>query len=209
LSATGAYLWEAHLWYGLACASFGLFHSLLARSPTNSPLRRTFGPYTRLAYNLFAALHLAGVWMAGRWLFAGTPDFALADGFDYALDTAYLCGWVLMLFGLAGYDSGRLGGTQQIRNHRKGVVEPEDEPLRTDGLHRFVRHPLYSAGFLILWGRVVDEFSLATAIWGSAYLVIGTYFEERWLLNHYGQSYAEYRKRVPAFIPWKGRQPKC
>jgi methanethiol S-methyltransferase len=196
---------EAHLWYALACASFGLFHSLLARSSEGAPLRQVFGPYHRMAYNIFATIHLAAVWLAGRYLFAGLPDFAFADWFGYALDTVYLCGWVVMLFGIAGYDSGRLGGTRQIRNHMNGVVEPEDEPLRRDGLHRFVRHPLYSAGFLILWGRVVDEFSLATALWGSAYLIIGTIFEERWLLNHYGSTYADYRSRVPAFIPWKGR----
>ncbi|MBL6927890.1 MAG: isoprenylcysteine carboxylmethyltransferase family protein [Rhodospirillales bacterium] len=199
----------AHLWYGLACASFGLFHSLLARSSTKSPLHRTFGPFYRLAYNVFAILHLAAVLVAGHYLLAGMPGFAFTDWAASALMAVNLCGWVLMLVGLAGYDLGRLGGTGQIRNHFKGIVEPEDEPLRTDGLHRFVRHPVYSAGFLILWGRVVDEFSLATALWGSAYLVIGTFFEERWLLNHYGQSYAEYCKRVPAFIPWKGRQPKC
>ncbi len=192
---------EAHFWYGLACASFGLVHSLLARSSVNSPLRGTFGPFYRMAYNVFATLHLVGVWLAGRYLFAGMPDFAFAGWAAAALTTIYLCGGVVMLFGLTGYDSGRLGGTRQIRNYFKGIVEPEDEPLRCDGLHRFVRHPLYSAGFLILWGRVVDEVSLATAIWGSAYLVIGTFFEERWLLSHYGQSYADYRKRVPAFIP--------
>ncbi|MBC8158389.1 MAG: isoprenylcysteine carboxylmethyltransferase family protein [Alphaproteobacteria bacterium] len=194
----------AHLWFGLACASFGLFHSLLARSSATSPLRRTFGAYYRMAYNVFATAHLMAVWVAGRHFFAGMPEFAVADWFGYGLDTVYLCGWVVMLFGLAGYDSGRLGGLRQIRNHRNGIVEPEDEPLRTDGLHRFVRHPLYSAGFMILWGRVVDEFSLATAVWGSAYLVIGTYFEGRWLSKHYGRADTDYCARVPAVIPWKG-----
>ena len=46
---------------------------------------------------------------------------------------------------------------------------------------------------------------LATAVWGSAYLVIGTAFEERKLRRLYGQAYEDYRARVPAFVPWKGR----
>jgi len=58
-------------------------------------------------------------------------------------------------------------------------------------LHRFVRHPLYSAAFLILWG--------------SVYLVVGSHFEERFLERLYGDAYADYRRRVPAFVPWKGR----
>ena len=196
----------AHLWYGLACASFGLFHSLLARTSVKDRLRPALGPFYRLAYNGLATLHLAGIWIIGWVLFDGSPGFVFAGWAEITLTALYICGWVSMLYGLAGYDLGRLGGTRQIRNHFAGINEPEDEPLRRDGLHRFVRHPLYSAGFLILWGRVVDQFSLATAIWGSVYLVVGAVFEERWLLSHYGQAYAAYRERVPAFIPWKGRK---
>ena len=113
--------------------------------------------------------------------------------------------WGLMIAGLGGYDIGRLGGLRQIRAARLGLIEDEDEPLRRDGLHRFVRHPLYGAGFLILWGNVGGEFELATAIWGSLYLIVGARFEERWLLARYGEAYADYRRRVPAFIPWKGK----
>ena len=83
-------------------------------------------------------------------------------------------------------------------------VEP-DEGLRIDGLHRYVRHPLYSGLFLMLWGHAQTEFALATAFWGSVYLVIGTLFEERRLIARYGQAYAAYRSRVPAFVPWRGK----
>jgi protein-S-isoprenylcysteine O-methyltransferase Ste14 len=86
-----------------------------------------------------------------------------------------------------------------------GIDESDDEPLRLDGLHRFVRHPLYTGVFLILWGRVDGDFELATAVWGSLYLLIGTWFEERRLVKLYDGSYVDYRRRVPAFIPWRGR----
>jgi protein-S-isoprenylcysteine O-methyltransferase Ste14 len=79
------------------------------------------------------------------------------------------------------------------------------EPLRLDGPHRFVRHPLYTALFLVLWGRAFDEAMIATAVWGSLYLIVGTRFEERKLLRLHGAAYARYRARVPAFLPWKGR----
>jgi protein-S-isoprenylcysteine O-methyltransferase Ste14 len=110
-----------------------------------------------------------------------------------------------MLIGLRGYDLGRLAGTHQIRVADGGAEDPEDEPLRVDGLHRYVRHPLYTGGFLILWGRVDGDLELATAIWASLYLVIGSRFEERRLLTLYGAEYADYRRRVPAFFPWRGK----
>ena len=79
------------------------------------------------------------------------------------------------------------------------------EPLATGGLNAFVRHPLYSGLFLVLWARVSNDLTLATALWGSLYLVIGSRFEERRLLRVYGEAYARYRAAVPAFVPWKGR----
>ncbi len=100
-----------------------------------------------------------------------------------------------------GYDRGRFVGTTQLRV--PDMVPDED--LRIDGLHRYVRHPLYSGLFLVLWGHAQTEFALATALWGSLYLVIGTGFEERRLIARYGQAYTAYRARVPAYLPWRGR----
>jgi len=68
-----------------------------------------------------------------------------------------------------------------------------------------VQHPLYSGWFLVLWGQAQTEFTPATAVWGSFYLLIGTAFEERRLIARYGQIYEIYRKRVPAYLPWRGR----
>lgn len=195
----------AHLAYALAWASFGALHSLLARPAAKVRLRPLLGPSYRLAYNAFATLHLAAVWGLGHAVFAGMPGFALPGWARGGLLAIAGIGWILMIVALRGYDLGRLGGLSQIRARRRGLAEPEDEPLRRDGLHRFVRHPIYSAGFLILWGAIAGPFDLATALWGSLYLVIGARFEERWLAAHYGAAYVEYRARVPAFIPWKGR----
>jgi len=57
----------------------------------------------------------------------------------------------------------------------------------------------------MLWGRVAGELDLATAQWGSLYLLVGTWFKERRLLKLYGTEYADYRHHIPAFIPWKSR----
>ena len=84
-------------------------------------------------------------------------------------------------------------------------ADAEDEPLVTGGLHRWVRHPIYTAAFMILWGLVRDPLSLATACWGSLYLIIGTRLEESKLSRRYGEDYRRYQGRVPAFVPWRGR----
>ena len=116
-------------------------------------------------------------------------------------DGVTVLGIVIIAIALLGYDRGRFLGTNQIRSPE----DDADEELKTAGLLRYVRHPLYSGVFLVLWGHAQTEFSLATAVWGSIYLLIGAMYEERRLADRYEESYAAYRERVPAFIPWRGR----
>ncbi len=196
---------EAQIIYALAWFSFGLGHSLLAGTRAKALLAPALGPWYRIAYNLLAVLHISAVWLAGKWLFGGAAPFALPDAARAGLTGLSILGIVILLLALRGYDLGRLVGTAQIRDHRLGTGEPEDEPLRTDGFHAYVRHPLYAGAYMILWGNAQDPFGLATAIWGSAYLAVGTMFEERRLLKLYGEAYRSYQARVPAIIPWRGK----
>ncbi len=166
-----------------------------------------FGAYTRLSYNLFAVVHIGAVFMLGQAALGGFPSYALEAGVEGALKGVYVLGWVVLVLALREYDLGHFSGLSQIRAHRRGTPEPEDEPLVTAGLHRFVRHPLYLGAHMILWGGAGDGFGLATAAWGSVYLVIGARFEEKKLVRLYGDGYRDYQDRVPALIPWKaGRE---
>lgn len=197
--------WLAHVLYALAWLSFGAGHSLLAATAVKTRLGPLFGAGYRLAYNLFAAVHLAAVIAVGRWAFAGVEPFAFPHWAEAPMIAAQIAGALVLAAGLRAYDLGRFAGVTQIRNARAGKSEPEDEPLRTQGPHRFVRHPLYAGLLLILWGRITDPLDLATAAWASVYLGVGIAFEERKLVALYGAAYADYRRRVPALIPWKGR----
>ena len=195
---------QAQAIYALAWLSFGAVHSVLAGVSAKRRLSQLFGAYYRLAYNLWAGLHIAAVWAFGGALIGDRAAFSPFAGAENALLGVSVLGWVVLVLALREYDLGRFSGLEQIRAHKRGGPDPEDEPLVTVGLHRFVRHPLYLGAYLILWGGATGDFGLATAVWGSAYLVIGTHFEERKLLALYGDDYRDYKGRVPAVIPWRG-----
>jgi protein-S-isoprenylcysteine O-methyltransferase Ste14 len=196
---------ESHVLYALAWLSFGAGHSLLAQPAVKARLRPLVGAGYRLAYNLFAVLHLAAVIAVGRWAFAGAEPLALPPWAAAPMIAAQVAGALVLAIALRAYDLGRFAGVTQIRNACAGKSEPEDEPLRMEGPHRFVRHPLYAGLLLILWGRIADPFDLATALWASVYIAVGIALEEQKLVALYGVAYAEYRRRVPALFPWKGR----
>ncbi len=198
-------LFEAHLYYALAWLSFALGHSLLAGETLKNRLGASLGAFYRLSYNLFALLHIALVVALGSLLLGGAAPYPFPPWAEAVLMTGYVLGWAAFLWALGGYDLGLLAGTRQIRDRFKGIGASGDEPLVVNGLHAWVRHPLYAAALPILWGRIADPFDLATAAWAAIYLFIGAWSEERKLLELYGAAYGAYRRRVPAFLPWKGR----
>ncbi|MBL4690519.1 MAG: isoprenylcysteine carboxylmethyltransferase family protein [Rhodospirillales bacterium] len=196
---------QAHLIFGLGWLSFGLGHSALCTLAVKQRFASLFGAYYRLSYNLFAVIHIGAVWLFGKIALDATP-FALEPGIETALTVIRWLGIVVLVLAIREYDLGRFSGLSQIRAHRSGRHDPGDEALVLSGLHRFVRHPLYLGAHMILWGGAVNGFGLATAVWGSLYLVVGARHEENALLALYGEAYAEYKRRVPALIPRPGRR---
>jgi protein-S-isoprenylcysteine O-methyltransferase Ste14 len=185
----------AGLAYALAWAAFGLIHSLLARDAVKARLRPRFGRAYRLVYNLFAGLCFAAVAWVGAVTLGGWPAFDLPAAVTVCLGGLHLTGWAVMIWAARHTDLGRLGGLAQLRGR------DEDEPLTEAGPYRFSRHPLYLGGHLILWGLALSPLGLATAIFGSTYLLVGALFEERDLRARYGQPYDDYCRRVPFLFP--------
>jgi len=190
--------------YALAWLSFGALHSLLAHPPVRRRLEGLCGAATRLVYNVIATIHIAAVLGIGLTVVTSQP-FPLPGWAAASLWLLAAAGAAVLVLGLREYDLGRFAGTWQLRHGEPLDRAETAEPLVTRGLHRYVRHPLYSGGMLLLWGLAQSPFGVATAVWGTLYFLIGTWFEERKLLAQHGAAYRAYRRRVPAFVPWKGR----
>ncbi len=82
-----------------------------------------------------------------------------------------------------------------------GKPAPADESFATRGILRWVRHPWYTGSFLLLWGHDLDAAGLAASLVLTAYLFVGTWLEERKLVSQFGDTYREYQRRVPMFVP--------
>ena len=80
---------------------------------------------------------------------------------------------------------------------------PSDEPIITKGLYKISRNPIY---FFI--SMTFIGISIASASW-IMFLILVLYFyivhkiilaEERYLLKTYGESYGEYKEKVPRYF---------
>jgi len=189
------------LLYAFAWLLFAAVHSLLARPPVQKKIESYVKSWYRLLYNLLALTSVAIVLMAGKsWL--SNKRFAIFENQPAEIFTfvVQLLGFVVLVLAFASYDKGRfIGITQVITGER--VSSATNEPLQRSGLNRWVRHPLYTGAFLVLWGGSISLLGVWTALWGTLYLVIGSLFEERKLVNTYGDDYLRYQQDVPQFFP--------
>jgi methanethiol S-methyltransferase len=88
----------------------------------------------------------------------------------------------------------------------KGFIGFADEKkeLRTDGVLKYVRHPILAGLVLIVLGFFFFIPNLPTLISCACvllYIPIGIYIEEKKLIAAYGDRYLEYQKKVPAIFP--------
>ena len=118
----------------------------------------------------------------------------------YAGHAVQLTGFIIIALAILSYDMGRFIGITQIFKAEK-VSASLNEPLQQNGLNRWVRHPLYTGAFFVLWGGAASVLDVWTAALGTLYLVIGSRFEERKLLRIYGNAYRIYQRDVPRYFP--------
>jgi protein-S-isoprenylcysteine O-methyltransferase Ste14 len=186
-------------WLVLAILAWGVVHSLLASLAFKNAIRARLGAgpmrLYRLGYNVFALVSFLPV----LWLAAILPDWSLykvpASWSAFMLAGQALA-VLLLVIGVLQTDTFSFIGLRQL------VREEKPASLVTSGLYRYVRHPLYTAGLLILWlspGMTVNSLTMTLALTG--YIVIGALFEERKLLREFGSAYADYRRTTPMLVP--------
>lgn len=76
--------------------------------------------------------------------------------------------------------------------------------LKITGIHRFVRHPLYTGTIMMVWGFFLlfpYLNNLIAVVLLTLYVIIGMRFEEKKLIAEFGSKYLDYMKKVPALIP--------
>jgi|SRR5688572_18828701 len=187
------------LWLILAIGLWGLIHSLLASLSLKDFLRRTLGSgfmkFYRLLYNVFSAISFGLI----LYLMLTLPDknlYQVSSPWSYLLLAGQAICAFFLLVAVLQTDMLSFAGLRQL------VEEEGTGKLLTNGLYRFVRHPLYTFSLLILWLSptvTVNSFIVYFAL--TFYVLVGVFFEERKLLREFGKEYANYRAVTPMLIP--------
>lgn len=179
---------------------YGVIHSWLASLHLKAQARHIFGPSTdrwfRLAYNLIAFITLLPI-LVLPVLFVDKELYRIP--FPWVLLTTA----IQILAALAIFMGLRQTGILSFLGIRQLFSASRSPVFVTGGLYRWVRHPLYTAGLLIIWLMPVMTCNLlALNIGMTIYICLGALFEERKLAREFGDAYAQYRAHTPMLIPF-------
>jgi protein-S-isoprenylcysteine O-methyltransferase Ste14 len=192
-----------------AAILYSVLHSLAASNRVKAYVQAWFGSSTkrwyRLGYNLFAGLTFLPI----IWLLAILPDQTL-----YTVDLPWLvltsagqiAGAVIIMVGILQTNALTFIGIRQLFSPE---LSHEETVFISGGLYRWVRHPLYTGGLLIIWlTPVMTTNLLALFTVMTVYLVVGASLEERRLAKEFGNHYRRYQHRVPMLVPYPRRRVK-
>lgn len=185
----------------LAVLGYGLLHTLLASQKAKSLAYNLFGAkaerFYRLIYNFIAIFTLLPILLLPV-LLIDQEIYTIPIPWVFLTLVIQGLAIIALLMGLKQTGMTSFIGLRQ-------VLLPEDTSppkLITDGFYRYVRHPLYTAGLVIIWLIPTMTCNLLALNLGlTIYIIVGAYFEERKLLDEFGNAYAEYRRHTPMLIP--------
>jgi protein-S-isoprenylcysteine O-methyltransferase Ste14 len=190
----------------LAVALWGALHSLLAGPRAKHWLHQRIGSPAdrgyRLSYNMIAVVTLLPV-LAVPARFPGLTLYQIPAPWVFITTAVQILAMLAIVLTLLQTGAPSFLGIRQLL----GPEGSGTARLQVSGFYRYIRHPLYAAGLVLIWlSPIMTTSSLALYLGFTLYIIIGSRFEERQLADEFGEPYLEYRQRVPGLIPQPWRR---
>ncbi|MFL5809538.1 MAG: methanethiol S-methyltransferase [Flavisolibacter sp.] len=186
---------------------FALQHSIMARPGFKRWWTRIIPSHLeRSSYVLLASLCL--VLLMWQWQPIGGVVWSVDNETAKAiLLIAYLTGWVMVFLSTFLINHFDLFGLRQVWLYFTG--KPYTQlPFRLPAFYKLVRHPLYLGFVIAFWSTPVMTLAhFLFAILSTGYILTAIQFEEKDLVETFGEKYRNYRKAVPMIIPFSKKKP--
>jgi len=190
-------------------ALFGFIHSFLASNKVKQILVERYGnliAFYRLFYVLSSLVLLYLIYQSfpkPRLIIYDMPQ-----PFDLIILAPQLLSLVGFIWTFRYFSTQEFLGTRQVSrwfNNNYNIKDLDEKlTLKIEGPYKFCRHPLYLFSILFLCFRPeMDLFYLTALICIIAYSYIGSIFEEKKLVECFGNEYLDYQKAVPRIFPVK------
>lgn len=182
--------------------AFAVQHSVMARPTFKRWWTRIIPePAERSTYVLVSNIAMIALFVYWRPL-GGVVWSVEHQAAVFALYALFAAGWLLLLVSTLYIDHFDLFGLRQVWLYLIGKPYTSSG-FRTPGPYSIVRHPIYVGWLLGFWATpTMTVTHLVFALAATAYILIAIQLEERNLVDSFGETYRDYRKRVPGLVPF-------
>ena len=167
---------------------FALHHSIMARTGAKAWITRLVPPMLERSVYVWIA---SGLFLAVCWLWRPLPGVVWqTQGAGSALYLAQISGVILTVA------AARIVGVWELA----GVRQPDQSTaieFNADGPFAIVRHPIYLGWVLMVFATPVMTTSrMLFAVVSTVYLIAAIPFEERSLIEAFGERYVAYQRKM-------------
>ncbi len=197
----------------LSIILFGFSHSFLASLKVKNYIKQNYPrliPFYRLIYNLisFLTLYLFFIYLP-------QPDITIYDlikPYDFIILAFQFLSFLGLIWAFRYFSLKEFLGISQIGRwfKRSYNINDLDEKmtLKIEGPYKYMRHPAYFFSIMFLIFRPYMDLTYLILLVGIViYFYVGSYYEEKKLIEIFGEKYKSYQKIVPRIFPLKPFHP--
>ena len=192
---------------------FGYSHSILASNKLKKKMVEQIGEkvaFYRLFYNFISLVSFYLVYELSP-----KPSIVIYDlnnPWDIVILALQFLALVGFIWSASAVNLWEFIGIAQIKRYLNGNYDvgelDERYELKKTGAFKYSRHPIYFFSILFLGLRpTMDFFYLVFFICLTLYFIIGSIYEEKKLVELFGNEYVQYQKETPWLIPIKILKP--
>ncbi len=181
--------------------AFGVQHSVMARASFKNVLTKLIPETWERSTYLLAT---AGVLYLIIWYWQAMPTVLWHVECEAArniITAVYYSGWMITLLATFMLNHFHLFGLQQ--SFKSDDPDAGVKEFKTPMFYSLVRHPIQTG--VVIAMIATPDMTVGRAVLALGMLVyigVGLYFEEKDLLEYFGDTYRQYKQRVPALFPF-------
>jgi protein-S-isoprenylcysteine O-methyltransferase Ste14 len=145
-------------------------------------------------------------WECILWLLISNIPYWLVN----ALSIRQIISWIFLFLSLylviaAVLQLEKRGQSSMERKEVELYAFEKTTKLITQGIYRYIRHPMYSSLLFLTWGAFFKHttlFLLIISLFSTLLLYITAKLEEHENMAYFGSAYTEYMKRTRMLIPF-------
>lgn len=181
---------------------FALQHSVMARAFFKEGLLKNISNAVKSAhFSLASSICLVIIFSLWQPLEGHLWDFQNSL-LVWGMTALYILGWLIAFVSTFIINHFELFGLYQGYRVLRNIPEP-NVAFQKRYFYKYVRHPIQSGTLVGLWATPQMSYShLFLAIGMTLYILIGLHFEEKSLINTFGEEYKDYINTTPMLIPF-------